>query len=263
MIEKQSMRALIIDDEPSARKVLRIMIENYDTGCHIIGEAISVADGILKINKLKPDLLFLDIELPDGTGFDILDGLQNTMVPTIFVTAFDHYAINAIKHNAFDYILKPIDQTELFQAIHKIKSNINNGATDSSFRNYQFNKTVSSPEKQKIAISDKGEQVFVSFSDIICCQAEKSYTRILLSESKTFLSSKNLGEFEKILPNETFFHTFFFYRIHHSTIINTKYIERYESKTGLLKLTSGITLKVSERRKTPFNKRLKLISDLM
>jgi len=122
---------------------------------------------------------------------------------------------------------------------------------------------VASPEKQKISILDKGEQVFVSFSDIMYCQAEKSYTSIYLQNSKSLLSSKNLGEFEKIFPNESEFDQFFFCRIHHGTIVNTKYIQRYDSKNGLLSLSNDIELKVSERRKALFHKRLKLISDHM
>lgn len=263
MIENNRIRALIIDDEPSARQVLRIMVENYESGCTIIGEAWSVKSGIQAILDLKPDLLFLDIEFPDGTGFDILEKLNKHLVPTIFITAFDHYAINAIKHNAFDYILKPVDQIELFQAIDKIKKTAHKEIFTSSFNNYQFNKNVSSPEKQKISIQHKGELVFVSFSDIMYCIAEKSYTSIYLHNNTSLLSSKNLGEFEKILPDENQFKEFFFSRIHHSTIINTKYIEKYDSKKGIVKLSNNVELKVSERRKPLFHKRLKLISDHM
>lgn len=263
MTENNLIRALIIDDEPSAREVLRYMIGNYKSGCKIVGEASSVDSGIEEIKNLKPDLLLLDVELPDGTGFDILDKIASHLIPTIFITAFDHYAINAIKHNAFDYILKPVDQVELFKAIQNIQENKRKEFFKNSYNNYQFNKTVSSPEKQKISILDKGEQVFISFSDIMYCQAEKSYTSIYLQNNKSLLSSKNLGEFEKIFPNEHEFDQFFFCRIHHGTIVNTKYIQRYDSKNGLLRLSNNIELKVSERRKTLFHKRLKLISDQM
>lgn len=263
MTNNTPIRALIIDDEPSARQVLKFMIENYESGCTIIGEAGSVESGIQEIKRLRPDLLLLDVELPDGTGFDILDNLTDHLIPTIFITAFDHYAINAIKHNAFDYILKPVDQVELFMSIQNIRAKANKDFFQNSYQNYQFNKTVTSPEKQKISIQDKGEQVFVSFDDIMYCQAEKSYTTIYLENNKSLLSSKNLGEFEKIFPDEHEFQKFFFCRIHHGTIVNTKYIQRYDSKNGMLKLSNDIELKVSERRKSAFHKRLKLISDHM
>lgn len=259
MKNKPVINTLIIDDEPSARTVLKIMINNFIGNCTIIGEADSVADAIEKINEFKPNLLLLDIELPDGNGFDIIDSLGHNVIPTIFITAFDHYAIKAIKHNAFDYLLKPVDQEELFIALQ----NVNSELFQKSLNNYRFNQSVSSPIKQKLALLDKGNQVFISFSDILFCLAEKSYTTIHLISNKTMMSSKNLGEFEKILPNENHSNDFFFYRIHHGSIINLTLIDRYDSKSGIVKLITGKELKVSERRKPSFHKRLKAMSDHM
>ncbi len=260
---EQKIKAIIVDDEASARDVLRMMIENFNCNCDIIGEANSVADAIKIIKDLEPDLLLLDIELPDGTGFEILEVLGPKLVPTIFVTAFDHYAIKAIKHNAFDYILKPVDQKELYSAIKNINLKTNREAFERSFQNYKHNQSVSTPEKQKIGVKYRGEQVFISLSDIIYCQADQSYTTIHLSNQKRLLSSKNLGEFEKLLSKNEDLTEFFFYRIHHSSLINTKYIDRYDTKTGILTLITQTQLKVSERRKAQFHKLLKVISNKM
>jgi len=253
---------MIVDDESSAREVLKIMIDRYNMNCNIVAEADSVASAVSEIRKHKPDLLFLDIELKNEDGFDVLEAIQNDMIPTIFVTAFNHYAIKAIKYNAFDYILKPIDYQELIVSVDNVRKSISKNYTRHSFQNYTHNKTVSKASEYKIAIQHKGERLFVSLSDIVWCQAEKSYTSLFLHSGQKLLSSKNLGEFEKIFPSDQF-DDFFFYRIHHSTIVNTKYIKKYLSKKSLVQLENGEQLKISERRKSQFQKILHHIIKVM
>lgn len=260
---EQDLNVMIVDDEPSAREVLKIMINRYDTHCTVVAEADSVNSAIREINRHKPDLLFLDVELKKGDGFDVLEAVQSNMVPTVFVTAFDHYAIKAIKYNAFDYIMKPVDYQELVSAIKNVRNLRSKELTQKSFLNYNYNKSVTKTSEFRIAVQHKGERLFISLSDIVWCQAEKSYTTLFLQNGKKLLSSKNLGEFEKIFPSENHFDDFFFYRIHHGTIVNTKYIEKYLSKASLIQLQNGEQLKISERRKSQFQKIIHLIIDVM
>lgn len=263
MKNKKHLNIIIVDDETNAREILKLMIHRYDAACTIVAEADSVPSAIQSINEHKPDLVFLDIELKDGDGFEVLEAVGENLKYTVFVTAFDHYAIKAIKYNAFDYILKPVDYQELTAAIQNARTSHSETLTNRSYQNYSYNKSMSKLSEYRIAVQSKGERVFIPLSDIIWCKAEKSYTSLFLKNGKKLLSTKNLGEFEKILPNVNVYDEFFFYRIHHGTIINTKYITKYLPKKGIIQLDNGQEVKISERRKSEFQKVIHLIFNVM
>lgn len=263
MKNNQHLNIVIVDDELNAREILKLMIARYDEDCTVVGEADSVQSAVQQIKLHKPDLLFLDVELKNGDGFDVLEAVGEQLVPTVFVTAFDNYAIKAIKYNAFDYILKPVDYQELIVSIQNARQKRSKTLTTHSYRNYNHNKSVSKLSEYKIAVQHNGERIFIPIADIVICRAEKSYTSIHLKDGRKLLSTKNLGEFEKILPNETLYDDFFFYRVHHSTMINTKYISKYLVKKGLVQLHDNQEVKISERRKSQFQKIIQLVFDVM
>lgn len=263
MKNKKHLNIIIVDDETNAREILKLMINRYDADCTVVAEADSVESAIQQINEHKPDLLFLDVELKNGDGFDVLEAVGDNLVPTVFVTAFDHYAIKAIKYNAFDYILKPVDYHELIASIQNARQSKTKKLTSHSLENYSHNKSVSKLSEYRIAVQNKGERLFIPLSEIVLCKAENSYTSLYLENGKNILSSKNLGEFEKIMPSADMHDDFFFYRIHHSTIINTKYISKYLPKNGMILLQNGQEVKISERRKSQFQKIMHLISNVM
>lgn len=259
MTEVRKINCCIVDDEKNARDLLRAMLARYAPEFIVVGEASSVDDSVPMVIKFKPDLLFLDIELTDGTGFDVLDKLGSKMVPTIFITAFDHYAIKAVKTNAFDYILKPIDYLELIEAVNKFKNFAFQSSFKNSLNNYFYNKPLSDPFQSKLAIPGRKETLFISIKNIVKCKAEKSYTWLYLKNGKKIISSKNLGEFEKLLPAINPEFNFFFFRIHHNTIVNTLFIKKYNIKEGILFLENNEELKISMRRKSSFLKALTIV----
>lgn len=259
MTKLKKINCCIVDDEVNARELLRVMLERYAPEFNILGEAGTVAESVPMVLKLKPDVLFLDIELTDGTGFEVFEKLGQNIVPTIFITAFDHYAIKAIKANAFDYILKPIDYLELIESINKFKSISFQKSFDKSLKNYFYNNKVIDPAEAKLAIPGREETLFISFKNIIKCKAEKSYTWIFLKNGKKIISSKNLGEFEKLLPSVSTKFNFFFYRIHHNTIINTSFIKKCNIKEGSVLLENNDIIKISLRRKSSFFKALTVV----
>jgi two-component system LytT family response regulator len=226
------------------------MLGLYVPQVSIVAEISSVKEGLKKIDSLKPDLIFLDIELSDGTGFQLLDGLNLDMPHVIFTTAFDNYAIKAIKFNALDYLLKPIDHVELKKSIEKYENVNLRKDYKKLFQNYKDNSKTNDTSIHKIVIPNGDKKTFVPINKIVKCTAEKSYTWIYLNDDSKLLSSKNLGEFEKILPKPENNETSFFLRVHHSTIVNSEYIKAYQSSDLELTLINEETIKVSHRKKS-------------
>jgi len=246
----KQLSCIIIEDEPNAQFVLSAMINKYLSNLEVIGKAKSVKDGFILINKLKPDLIFLDIELVDGNGFDLLDKFENLESSIIFTTAFDNYAIKAIKFNAFDYLLKPLDYLELIECYKRYQKKEVRNEFNSLFLNYKHNVNQTNVMHKRIVIPQNQTKKYVEVNDIKYCTAENSYTWISLNSSQEkIISSKNLGEFEKLLPDITNAITSCFLRVHHKYLINSLYIKEFRPKSLELLLTTGELIKVSHRRK--------------
>jgi len=204
------LTALVVDDERLARKELISMLQAFDT-IEIAGEADSVASAIKQLSKFKPDLLFLDIQMPGKSGFDLLDEVE-TEAKIIFVTAYDEYAIRAFEVNAIDYLPKPVSHERLAKTIDRIVHQTPN----------------ENVQTKKLKYSDRlflefGSQIrFLKISEIVCILAEGDYTTVWLTDGKKGLVSKPMKEWETRLPEDLFC------RIHRSSIINTEYIEKIE-----------------------------------
>jgi len=233
------IEAIIVEDELYIRKGLRILIERLNIGVKIIDESISVRDAIKKTQLLKPNLIFLDIKLLDGTAFDFLEKTKEQDFKVIFITSYENYAIQAIKTGAVDYILKPIDINELKTAIEKVKVLLNK------------NSIVKPKEENKIILkSTRGIQI-IKLNELIFCKSNKGYTTFYLKSGEHYLASKPLKEYENQLLNNHFIRT------HQSYFINVSFIEKFDSKHRLLHLKNNITVPVAARKVAAINKILK------
>jgi two-component system LytT family response regulator len=240
--------AIIIDDEAIGRLALREKLSSYCMQVQVIAEASNGQEALLLIQHHKPKLIFLDIEMPRMNGFEMLNALPEKNFHVIFTTAYDQYAIKAIKYAAFDYLLKPIDIEELKTAVEKISSKENN-QTNNQAELLQQN--LQHPKKQlnKLAIPTLEGLLFFDINDIIHLEANSNYTFIHFSGKPRITASKTLKEFEDILPEDIFFRT------HHSHLINLNYIKRYiKGDGGQIELQNGTYVDVSRRKKEEFLK---------
>lgn len=247
-------RLVIIDDEKEARTNVQKLLNTYCEGFEILGMAAGVQSGVEMINSLKPDAIFCDIEMRDGTGFDLLDQFDNPNFQIIFVTAYDDYAIKAFRYNAIDYLLKPINPIELQEAFKKIQSNTYKQTTNqiqnlkASLRNNEYN---------MISLSNEDGLHYVETTNILRLEGFKNYTTFHLLKGKPILISKNLGYYMKLLDSHNFF------RCHQSHAVNLWLVKRL-SKVGALEveMNNGDQVPISRRRKDELDKALKAIHNM-
>ena len=236
------IRAIIVDDEVLGRKNLRgILLEHYPQ-VQLVGEASSVKDAIELIQNQKPELVFLDIEMPEANGFELLENFENYSFEVIFVTAYDSYAIKAIRFSAVDYILKPIDYNELNSAVGKAVKQIQ--LKNENYRLRHLYHNIKQPQQAKIGLPTLDRVEFVEVDKIIYCQSEGSYTHIYLTEDIHYFVCKNIGEFEELLNDYSFI------RVHKTHLVNLKHVVAYvKIDGGALQMSNGLSISVSRRRK--------------
>lgn len=240
-------RCIVVDDEEHARNGLSKIIETYTTQLEVVGKADSAQSGIVMVKALKPDLVFLDVDMPGGNGFQLLTAFEQPDFEVIFVTAYDHYALKAIKHAALDYLMKPVDLGELIDAVERFKKKRPHEASKLRMLKQELGMGTLS----KLAIPTLEGLEFVDIADIVLLASEGSYTAIELQSGSKVLTSKNLGEYEELLVERDFF------RVHHSFIINLKRVARYlKGRGGTVVMTNGREVDVSTRRKDSFLERL-------
>jgi two-component system LytT family response regulator len=218
--------AIIIDDIQNSRITLADDLKRYCPQIHVIGEAESVDSGINEILLKKPEVVFLDIQLGDGTGFDILEKIGSIDFQVIFTTALDTYGIKAIKFSALDYLLKPIDPDELISAVKKLDSNPHSKTINESLNLLLENIREIKPESKRIALSSADKVIMVYVKDIIRCESQGSYTIFYLNNKEEIVTTKNLKEYEQLLTDYSFV------RVHHSHLINFNYLKEYIKKDG-------------------------------
>ncbi len=239
--------AVIIDDELKGRVALRQKLIDYCPSIRLIGEAESGKEGIRLIEQEQPDIVFLDIEMPGMDGFEMLKKIADRKFQIIFTTAYDHYAIKAIRFAAFDYLLKPVDIEELKLAVEKIA----NGQPANQFKKLEVleHNLFASPVLEKIAVPTLDGLLFFDLKDITYLEAHSNYTEIHFTHHPKLIASRTLKEFEELLPSERFF------RPHHSHIINLSCIKRYiRGDGGQIELRDGTLVSVSRRKKEEFLK---------
>jgi two-component system LytT family response regulator len=238
------IKALIIDDEKSSRDTLRGFIENYCEEIEILDEAESAEKGIEQIKNLHPDLIFLDIELPLGSGFDLLEACGQGNFEVIFTTAHDQYALQAIKVCALDYLLKPISATDLINAVSKIRQRGLSKTTSPQIGAFVENISNLNKQLSNIVLPTFDGFIVVKISEIIRCEAEKNYTNFILVNNEKILVSKTLKEFEELLHNMDFI------RVHQSHLINAAHVQRYiKGAGGYVQMSDDSIIEVSRRKK--------------
>lgn len=243
-------RILIVEDEATIRKELEWLVGKRPE-FFLLESAVCVEDAVNKIIELKPNLILMDIQLPDGIAFEILNQLPNVSFSIIFITAFNHFAIKAIKHGAIDYLLKPIDETELYEALDNYNNN-NSFFTSRQLDVINEHQKSIKQQNSRICISTLESLEFFKITDIMYLTGEGSYTHFYLEGGKRIISSKPLKFYEELLPAD------YFIKCHQSHIVNTSSIVRY-LKSGFIVLNSGVEIPVSTRRKETV---IKLLSQL-
>lgn len=237
-------KVLIIDDEKPTRDFIKRLIDSYHFEVEVFTDGENVATGIDAIKRLQPDLVILDIQMPDGNGFDVLKSISAINFEVIFITAFQEYAIQAIKFSALDYILKPIDSKELKQAIDNALNTILRKTDDSQLNVLQHNMQLNA--KRKLILKTQESVHIVEIDDIIRCEADKNYTLFYFTNIKKILVSRTLKDFDVLLTGLTFF------RAQQSHLINLNYVERYDRQDGTIIMKDGSAIPLSLARKEQF-----------
>jgi len=237
------IRAIIVDDEVHACRILRSLLEEFMTGIKVVGEANSVDEAEKLIRKSTFDLLFLDVEMPGGNGFSLLDRFESIEFELVFTTAFSQYAIEALRQSALDYLLKPIDLSQLQDTIERFKSR-RKAAGDEQVYFLPLDLNHSIRQSQKIILPvPKGFRV-VSLSEIIFCKSSGNYTDFILQNGSHILVAKTLKYFEEYLSHVDMM------RIHDSYLVNLFHVEQYErGRGGAVILSNGEQLTVARGRK--------------
>ena len=250
---ERKIRAIIIDDESKSRDNLNWILKEYCPNVEVLAEADSARNALSLIESLSPNLLFLDVEMPHGTGFDLLKWLPEINFEVIFVTGFDHYALQAIKYHALDYLLKPIDIDELVEAVKKTEVQISKKIDTERLEKLLQNLQDRNTEERQIAIPMRDGREFFPIDQIVSCEADGSCTWIQLEAGRKVLSSKNLGEYEKILPKPEAQFKNRFFRVHYSYIVNLSSILKFNRREKYVELKDGRKISIAQRRITPFS----------
>jgi two-component system, LytTR family, response regulator len=241
---RMKFKTVIVDDESKARKALRGALEKFcPDKVEVIGEADCVQKGLETIQSLNPDLVFLDVQMPDGTGFDLLERIPDIKFKVIFASAFDKFAIQAFKFSALDYLLKPVEAEALIEACSKLDENDRFRELNKKLQILLSNKN----SFEKIALPTLDGIIFVKIKEIVRCESDNNYTGIYLTKGERILVSRTLKEYEDMLT------PFNFFRIHKSHLINLSYLNRYKKgEGGFVIMEDGAELEVSRRRKEEF-----------
>jgi two-component system LytT family response regulator len=248
------IKAIIIDDEQHCTDRVVALLKSYSHKINLVGEFSDVDSGIEGIKTLQPDVVFLDVQIHDQTGFDVLKAFVKHPFEVVFTTAFESYAVQAFKFSAIDYLLKPIDVDDFEQAIQKVSEKLE--TKDFSKKVVHLLHNVSKQDSlKKISIPTLEGYVFIDVSEIIRCQADVNYTYVFTRNDKKIMVSKTLKYFDGLLSNCGFF------RVHNSHLINLQYVKGYiKGKGGYVTLEDGATVEVSTRRKDDFIKMMEQFS---
>jgi len=235
--------AAIIDDEESAINVVKLLLQKNVPEIDEIYTALGAEEGIKAIDKYKPQLIFLDVEMPLMNGFQLLEQFPGYSFDIIFITAYDHYAIKAIKYSALDYLLKPIDTEELKNAVQRFLQKKNNNTQQKKiYENLAYNLNLPETSSQyKLALTTTEGTFFYFCNEVIRCEAVGNYTRFVLKDKKPLLTSHTLKEYDDLLAEQNFL------RVHRAHLINTDFISSF-SREHEIKMYDGSVIPVSRRK---------------
>jgi two-component system LytT family response regulator len=238
---------ILIDDEPGNIRVLRKLLQEFCPDTQVVGEASEAGAAEKIIQKMQPDLVFLDIEMPYGNAFDLLDRLMPVKFEVIFVTAFNDYTLKAFKYSAVDYLLKPVNIGELRVAVQKASERKRLRNTNQQLNNLLANLKQPMAGAYNLALPTMEGLAFVPIETITRCEASGGYNIFYMKNGEKIISSKNIKEFEEILPSSTFM------RVHNSHIINLTCIKKYhKGRGGYIEMDDQSLIELASRRKSEF-----------
>lgn len=249
------IKALIVDDEEKSRVTLKNLLVMYCPDVEVVELCDSVDSALASINKRMPDVVFLDIEMPFQNGFTLLEKVKEPTFKVIFTTAYDHYAIKAIKYSAIDYLLKPIDSDELTSAVKRISgTKPTSTQTTQNFEALLSNLKVKG-SNAKIAVPTFEGLQMISIAEIVKCTADESYTHITLTNKTKITVSRLLKEYEELLSDLNFF------RVHNSCLVNLAHVSKYiKGDGGYVMMSDGSSVEVSRRKKTELLNKLSKVT---
>ena len=246
----QTLKAILVDDELNSLQNLQFKIQEYCSSIKVVAQTQNPEEAIRLIQQYKPDVIFLDIEMPRMSGFKMLEQIPEVDFEVIFITAYNHYAINAIRISAFDYLVKPVAIEDLQHTVERLG---NFSIKKTRERAELLKKNLANPKSQEdnIAIPTNDGLEFIQIKQIIRIESSSNYSKIVLQEGRHLLVTRQLKDFEELLQD------YRFYRVHHSHLINLNFIAKYvRGDGGQITMRNGDTLDVSRRKKEVF---LKLI----
>lgn len=239
--------ALIVDDEKAQQDILSSLLKNHFPQFDLLSICSSVDEGIIQIMKHRPQLVFLDVEMPPKTGFDLLGAIGLINFEVIFTTSFEKYAIKAFKVSAVDFLLKPFGLMELKEALLKFEQRFNGKNSHEHIKTLLHNLNAITSEKNKIALPTINGYVFVNIADVVRCESDNTYSTFYFADKTKLLVSKTLKECEDLLSE------FNFFRIHNSHLINMNFIKEYiKGEGGQVRMTDGSLVDVSRRKRDEF-----------
>jgi two-component system, LytTR family, response regulator len=249
------INAILIDDEMILLSGLQIMLRQSCPQVNILATCTSVDAAKVKIKQMQPQLLFLDISMPGKSGFDLLNEIDTTDIEVIFITAHNSFAMQAFKYSAIDYLLKPVDEDELVEAVKKACKKIEDAQWKNGIDTFMHNiKATTQPQEMKLCLpSTTGFQV-IDIKNIIVCIAEGAYTNFILNDNKKVLASRPLLDYELLLQDNSFL------RIHKSNLVNVNHVKQYiRGEGGSVILSNGMEVEVSRRKKDHFMEMMKTV----
>jgi two-component system LytT family response regulator len=241
------LKTVIVDDEPDAVGFINSIIGEYCPELEVVGKASNIIEGVSEIRLNKPDLVFLDVEMPNGTGFDLLAQFPEKEFEVVFITAFNHYAIKAIKFSAVDYILKPININEFIEAVKRVIEKRKNKTSRSSDALKVLMENLRSPHPSRLAIPTSEGMEYLNPKDIIRIESDRSYSWFFITGNRKVLVSRHLKEFQDLLGDRSFF------RSHNSHLINLRFVRKFiRHEGGIIEMQDGTQIPISRGRKDLF-----------
>ena len=237
------LKVVIVEDEKHSRETLKTLLEEFCQDVKVIAMASSVPEAVKVLSIFSPDVVFLDIELQSVEGFEVLNQIEHPDFEVIFTTAFEKYAIKAIKFSSLDYLLKPIDLEELKQAVDKARSRMDTSINRQQIETLMLNLGQGPQKQEKICLATTSGMEFILIKEIILCKADGSYTSFTLKDGNTLLVSKHLKEYENLLADHKFM------RVHNSYLINLKEVKKYiKSDGGYIIMSNDMHVSISPRK---------------
>lgn len=249
------IRSILVDDDTKNITVLKALLKELYTEIEVVGEAGSAEEAAKLIPLVKPDLVFLDIEMPFGNAFDLLDKLMPVNFEIIFITAFDNYTLKAFRYSALDYLLKPVDIDDLQVAVQRAENKISLKTINTQLSNLLYNMNKPFVSVTRIAMPVKEGFDFIDINAIISCESKNNCTIVHTQTGKKYTCTRTIKDYEDLLPVDSFF------RIHYSHIVNVNFIRKFfkDGRSGYVELSDGSTLPVANRRKDIFLSKFGLV----